>query len=320
MDWQEIQRRLLECLYRELRGNWGSIGEIEERLGISEGYLAKLCQGRNDIKLGLFLKAIDALGLDQQAFLSRALELQPAPEDYLRQLEEPDDQDRAFTHMARATAELETAEPPSAHASATASAEDVADFAACKHAEQLRRLRATRKYRTHAFARAYLEHLDALRYDHAEEAAKLATQVAVHLVPALPGPQDERLALQCLALGIFGSARRLKGKGREASEIATSMAPLLFRFKNNRLAEAAIVELISAALKGRLHEDLVREARAKLGKERTPDRGAPSRQRWSSVSEVLSGLRHPGLTPWATPYRPSGLWSPEGGRRRLGRK
>ncbi len=217
MDWQEIQRRLLEGLYGELRGNWGRIGEIEERLGISEGYLNKLCQGRNDIKLGLFLKAIDALGLDQRVFLSRTLELQPAPEDYLRQLEDAADHDRAFTRMARATAELETAEPPPAHRSAFACAADVTDFVTCPYSEQLRRLRGSYKYRTHAFARAYLEHLDSLRYDHAEEAAKLAIQVAVRLVPALPGPPQDRLALQCLALGIFGSARRLKGRFSAAS-------------------------------------------------------------------------------------------------------
>ncbi len=212
MDWQEIQRRLLEGLYGEARANWGRIAEIEDRLGISDGYLAKLCQGKNDFKLSLFLRSIEALDLDPRAFLSRTLEIQPATEDYLRQLEAPGDRDPAFTRMARATAELEAAEPPPTCPAATAGAGDAAEVAACRRSEQLRRLRASRKYRTHAFASAYLEHLDSLRYDHAEEAARLATRVAVHLIPTLPGPQDQRLTLQCLALGIFGSARRLKGK------------------------------------------------------------------------------------------------------------
>ncbi len=61
MDWQEIERRLLDSLYRELRGHWGRISEIEERLGVSGGYLAKLCAGRNEIKLGLFLHALEHL-------------------------------------------------------------------------------------------------------------------------------------------------------------------------------------------------------------------------------------------------------------------
>ncbi len=156
MDWQEIQRRLLGSLYGEVRGTWGRIAEIEDRLGISGGYLAKLCQGKNDFKLSLFLKSIDALGLDGRTFLSRTLEIQPAPEDYLRQLETPGDRDLAFTRIARATLELEAAEPPAAHRAAVATAGDVAEVAACRRTEQLRRLRASRKYRTHAFARAYL--------------------------------------------------------------------------------------------------------------------------------------------------------------------
>ncbi len=217
MDWQEIQRRLLDSLYRELRANWGRIAEVEARLGISDGYLGKLCQGKSGFKLSLFLKSIGALGLEPRTFFSRALEIQPEPEDYLRQLEEPGDHDSAFDRMARATLELETAEPPSADRSATAGAADVAELAACSRQEQLRRLRTTRKYRTQAFAGAYLEHLDSLRYDHAEEAARLATRVAVHLIPALPGRNEERLALQCLALGVFGSARRLKAEFSAAS-------------------------------------------------------------------------------------------------------
>ncbi len=114
--------------------------------------------------------------------------------------------------MARAVRELDGAEPPAADPAATADASKVAAIAACVPREQRRRLRTTRKYRTLAFARAYLEHLDALRYDHAAEAATLAAEVVVHLLPQLPGSRRERQALQCLALGVFGSARRLKGE------------------------------------------------------------------------------------------------------------
>ncbi len=215
MDWQEIQRRLLDHLYRELRQHWGRIGEVEESVGISEGYLAKLCQGRNDFRLSLFLKSIDAVGLDHNTFFARALEIQPVAADYLHQVDDPGDRDPPFPRIARATRELEVAEPPPAHPEAVADAADVAGAAAW------RRLRGDAKYRTHAFARAYLEHLDSLRYDNAELAAKLATEVATQLIPALPGPQEDRLALQCLALGVFGSARRLKGKFSAASRASS---------------------------------------------------------------------------------------------------
>ena len=131
MSWQEIERRLLDSLYRELRSNWGRISEIEERLGVSKGYLAKLCQSRDCFKLSLFLKTIDALGRDQRSFFSRALSIRREPEDYLRQLEDAKDVDRAFSRIGHATRELETSEPLEAHRSAVATAADVEEFAAC---------------------------------------------------------------------------------------------------------------------------------------------------------------------------------------------
>ncbi len=212
MHWQEIHRRLLGRLHGEIRGRWGRISEIEERLGLSGGYLNKLCQGKNDFKLTSFLKTIEAADLDAGSFFSQALEIRPEPCDYLEQLENGAGHDRAWERISRATLELDGSEPPAADPAATAGASKVAAIAACSQREQRRRLRSTRKYRNHDFARAYLEHLDALRYDHAGEAGALAAEVAVHLIPRLPGSQRERLSLQCLALGVFGSARRLKGE------------------------------------------------------------------------------------------------------------
>ena len=212
MDWQEIHRRLLKDLYGELRSRWGRISEIEDRLGLSGGYLNKLCKGKHDFKLTTFLKTLGEVGLDPRTFFSRSLEIHTEPGDFLKQLESPGKNDRALARVGRATLELESDEPPPVLTPATADASNVAEFSACSLTEQRRRLRSTVRYRTHAFARAYLEHLDARRYDHAREAAALATEVAVHLIPALPGPKVERCSLQCLALGVFGSARRHKGE------------------------------------------------------------------------------------------------------------
>ncbi len=224
MDWQDVHRRLLRGLYGEVRSRWGRISEIEERLGLSTGYLNKLCQGKHEFKLKSFLKTIAAVDLDPAAFFSRTLEIHPETVDYLRQLEDPRAHDRAFERIAHATLDLESMEPPADHPGATADASSVAELVACSRTEQRRRLRSTLKYRTHAFARAYLEHLDALRYDHAQEAAALATEVAVHLIPELPGPRGERLSLQCLALGVFGSARRLKAEfGVAARALRTAL-------------------------------------------------------------------------------------------------
>ena len=210
MDWEESHQRLLQGLSSEIRGRWGQISEIEERLGLSGGYLNKLCKGKHEFKLATFLKALAVVDVDPRAFFARQLEIHSGPVDFLEQLDDGDTSDRAFDRIARATLSLEGSKPPAADTVAIARASDVAEVVACSPAEQCRRLRSTRKYRTHAFARAYLEYLDALRYDHAPKAARLATAVASQLVPKLPGPDPERLSLQCLALGVFGSARRLK--------------------------------------------------------------------------------------------------------------
>ena len=212
MSWEEIHHRLLEGLQAELRNRWGRVAEVEERLECSEGYLRKLCTGRKEFKLDLFLRSIEAMDLDPRAFFSRTLGLQPTPEDFLAELEDSENRDPAFTRMARVTQELESSEAPKSHAGATADASDVESFLQCTRSEQLRRLRQTIRYRTHAFAGAYLERLDSLRYDDAVMAAHLARGAAVCLIPALPGPQSDRLSLQSLALGIFGSARRMKGE------------------------------------------------------------------------------------------------------------
>ena len=211
MDWQEIHRQLRESLHGEVRKSWGRIAEIESVLCCSEGYLNKLCSGRNEFKLDFFLRTIAVLGLDHRAFFSRALGIHPQSKDYLKELEDPGDHDQALTKIVRATRELEASEPAPARPATKRGAKLVAKLVSRPRGEQLRSLRRSLKYRDHAFARAYLQHLDTLRYDDAVGAAKLATGVAVHLLPALPGPQSERLSMQCLALGVFGSARRLKG-------------------------------------------------------------------------------------------------------------
>ena len=226
MDWKETHRRLVESLHGEVRGSWGRIAELETQLGLSDGYLNKLCSGRNEFRLSLFLEVLGTLGLDPKTFFARALDICPQPEDFLAQLEAPGEEDRAFVKIARATRELEatepeTPEPPSARRAAASATALVEHLATCPRQVQLRSLRHSAKYRSHAFTRAYLEHLDSLRYDDAAGAAKLVTGVATHLIPALSGPQSARLSLQCLALGVFGSARRLKGEFTSAVRALT---------------------------------------------------------------------------------------------------
>ncbi len=248
MSWQDTHARLRECLRQELRKQWGGIAEIEERVSCSNGYLNKLSAGTHEFKLDLFLKTLEALEVDPREFFSRALGIQPVPEDYLRELEDDTEIDHSLARIGHATRQLETSEPAPPDAVATAGPRHAAELVQCSVREQNRRLRNTRRYRTHEFARAYLEHLDSLRYENAVQAAKLAEKVATHLIPALPGPQGKRLALQCTALGIFGSARRMKGRfGSAARAFRTALQ--LSRRERLRASTAALLQRASYLLK-----------------------------------------------------------------------
>ncbi len=248
MSWKDTHARLRDCLRGELRKQWGSIAEIEERVSCSQGYLNKLSAGTHEFKLDLFLKTLDALEVDPRAFFSRALGIQPSPEDYLLELEDGAGDDPGLARIRRASHQLETTEPGPPDPAATAGEPQVAELAACPSREQHRRLRTTRKYRTHAFTRAYLEHLDSLRYDNAVQAAKLVEKVATRLIPELPGPPGDRLALLCLALGIYGSSRRHKGRFAEAAR-SFRLALELSRRAGLRGETAALLQRASYLLK-----------------------------------------------------------------------
>ncbi len=242
MVWKETQRQLVERLQRELRSRWGRIAEIEAALGLSDGYLNKMLSGQRGFRLDIFLQAIDLLGLDSRTFFTQALDICPQSDDFLAQLELLGDRDSAWLKIERATANLVAedfpavdlesldlgslapfttdlgADPRPAPNRIMADAAEVEEFAELPYREQDRRLRHTQKYRSLPFARAYLEHLDSLRYDHALVAAKRVTVVLTDLIPALPGSAKERLTLHCHALGIFGSARRHKGEFTSAAQ------------------------------------------------------------------------------------------------------
>ncbi len=254
MTWKDTHALLRESLRGELRKQWGRIAEIEERVSCSQGYLNKLSSGTHEFKLDLFLRTLDALEVAPRAFFSRALGIQPSPEDYLLELEEGAEDDHALDRMARASRLLEIAEPEPPDPAATADERHVADLIRCPSREQHRRLRSTRKYRTHAFARAYLDHLDSLRYDNAAQAAKLVEKVATRLIPELPGPRSERLALLCLAFGIFGSARRRKGRFTGAAR-AFRLALELSRRTRMRAETAALLQRASYLLKDVGHSE-----------------------------------------------------------------
>ncbi len=248
MTVEEILARLRQGLRAEARKHYGRIGELELRAGLARGEISNLYSERKRIKLDVFLRALLALGTDPAEFFSRVLGGPCLPDAYLEPFVAAGEQDRELAEIERAGWWLEAGEAQAADPAAVADAARAAEMAQLRPKEQQRRLRHTRRYRTVAFARAYLEHLDSLRYDHAEVAAKLATTVAVDLLPKLPGPRPERLALQCLALGIFASARRLKGRFSTAAR-AFRLALDLARRHRLREDTARLLQRASYLLK-----------------------------------------------------------------------
>ncbi|MEM1202717.1 MAG: hypothetical protein AAGN66_05765 [Acidobacteriota bacterium] len=221
MDSGDAYRRLQAALRTELQKNFGRIREVETGLSRSEGYLSKFCRGDISIPLEVLLKSLELLKTDPGQFFGRALDAPRSSLEYLDSLRSAVD-DRPLANMQEAAVllagHLEDGDHSEIYPSGildpdpTPVQDLVNDVARCGRIEQRRRLRHAHRYRTLEFATAYLDHLDALRYDEPREAAKLVEVVGAELVPAiLEGQDPERLALALRAIGIYGSAQRLLG-------------------------------------------------------------------------------------------------------------
>ncbi len=248
MDSEVIRERILRALREEVRKHRGAISRLDRELGRSDGYLSKACQGKWSLSLDVLLQTLEALEVDPAFFFARALDIVPEPAVFLSELAVDAAPDRALRRLEEATRKLEKQPPPAPEEPSRADPGTlVADLAACGRREQRRRLRSTRKYRCAAVARAYLEHLDALRYDDPEEAAKLAETVAVDLIPSLGCAPAVRLDLQCLTIGVFGSCRRLQASYGAASR-ALRIGLELTRRHHRTLATADLLERSAALL------------------------------------------------------------------------
>ena len=95
---------------------------------------------------------------------------------------------------------------------------------------------------------------------------------AYRMLSARKAPLDVAL----VGLDLISSLLR-EGKRNEALNAVSSMTPLIFRFRGNKLAESALIQLTDAGLQGRISQELVDETAEKL-KRSAPQRGcAPGR-------------------------------------------
>ncbi len=192
----ESYRRIREALRVEKHKRWGEIGEIEIGLGLNVGYLAKVCAGKAPITIDRLLRVLERMRVDDGRFFANALGARPDNDSLHEEIEHSGDVDRHLARIEQVTRKVELATSPAPAPAVDAAAVDaaamVAEFVTCIGREQRRRLGAGQKYRHPAFAAAYLEHLDALRYDHPRAARRNVVVVAVKLIPRLPGPTTGR--------------------------------------------------------------------------------------------------------------------------------
>ena len=213
----ENSRQIREALGVELDRRQGELAGINAAIGRGQGHLRRVANGSRPITLDLLLVALEAMDLDAGRFLANALGARIDNDSLLEEIEGRGGIDRRLQRIEKVTGELEVStatdsEPPAADVEAL-----VAAMVSCSGTEQRRRLGKARKYRHPAFATAYLEHLDALRYDDPKQARQNAEAAAMKLIPRLPGSRSRRIELQLKAMGVFASCHRQQGRWATAA-------------------------------------------------------------------------------------------------------
>ncbi|MEM8962753.1 MAG: hypothetical protein AAGD38_14805 [Acidobacteriota bacterium] len=80
--------RILDALASEIRRRHGHIGEIETSIGRSRGYLSKVCAREWQISLDVLMSALEAMDIELDGFFATALDVAPASERYLEELDD----------------------------------------------------------------------------------------------------------------------------------------------------------------------------------------------------------------------------------------
>ncbi len=217
----ESYKRIREGLRAEKDRRWGEVGSIEADVGFSSGYLSKICRGKESIRVERLLQLLERMGVDPGRFFANALGTRPDNDALLEEVEHLGEIDRRLAHIEKVTREVELTSSGPAPDAVDAEAM-LADLLSCSGREQRRRLGAGQKYRDPSFAAAYLERLDALRYDNPKQARLNAETMAVKLIPRLPGSRPERIALQLKAIGVYASCQRQKGEFATAARALRS--------------------------------------------------------------------------------------------------
>ena len=238
---KESSRRIREALRIELSQRFGQIEAINLAIQRDRGYLGKVCSGALSIQLDVLLQALEVMQIDVGRFFANALGTRVDNDSLLEDIERMGEVQASLGRLEKAAVQLELSEPSGSVPAMTDVEVMVTDFVALKGKEQRRRLGDTARYRHPAFASAYLEHLDQLRYDNPKEAGQNAAVVGARLVPRLPATRAELIALQLKAIGIYASVRRQQGQFATAARALRLALPLARRHGLQRTTAELLV-------------------------------------------------------------------------------
>ncbi len=209
MDFERPDGPLARAFQRELKRHHGRIGATEAALGFSRGHFSRLFRDSHRIPIDLILRTLEKLGVDHREFFARAYDISLIPEVMLSLYARPGRVEPELHRIEKAVHHLETEDPPDLGSLQARDFRPRLDtFWRDEAGYQRRYLRTTRMFRQPAFVTAYLERLDALRYERPKDAAKVAAGVVTILLPRVPADREQLIGFACKAIGIYASGHR----------------------------------------------------------------------------------------------------------------
>ncbi len=243
---EDIYGALLNSLKRDV--DRARPGVVLSRLGRSEGYLRNVWHGRSSISLRRFLEVIEATGSTPARFFEKSFDTTPSAETFLLAMA-GELVDRRLPDALNETlmAGIEGSQP-ARNRPGFDREEAVERLAQKSVAGQRRLLCRTQQYRDVEFLQLYLEYLDEMRFDHRQQAARLAETIALKVAPQAFGTPAQCTSLFCKALGILASAERISGHlAKAAAVIGVALAAA--RKRDLKQARARLLVCSSSVLR-----------------------------------------------------------------------
>ncbi len=219
MDPKDFIDRLRAQLERERDRQPRGRREIDKRMGHSAGWLTRKTGKDFTLKVTELARALAEMGVEPGEFFGEAFDILPRPEELLRRQEKPGPPAESLARIEAAARalEAESEEPPTPDTAPvgtaptiTRSRDEIESLVRSRLSYQRDRLREEDWARDPANLGYYLEQLDALRSDRADDSASLAETVAVEIVPLVSCSQERRFELLCQAIGVFASGQRVR--------------------------------------------------------------------------------------------------------------